>query len=231
MSVRLDDRLAELPEVMAAGPLGLALYVAGLLYAKRAKTNIVPAEVAASLLSWKLVELPLLVGGGPVASDQVIAALVSTGLWREVEGGYAIRRVRRSYAVTDAVREQRRAARRAPRGGRLPAVILHEPSVVVGGPDAVALALWIEQKTGRPFYLQGRVGETVRALYRSHGYARCLWAFEEAVEQAGKPLHDAAQIVYAAKRLLEPIPSVGRRRREDGMLRSVSDYDAAVEVG
>lgn len=98
--VRLDDSFAQHPKVMAAGPLALAMQVAGLCYCNRNLTDgFIPWAVARTLLSWEML--------GPdqeryrisvtddthteeIDSDYVIKRLVETGLWEEVPGGYQI---------------------------------------------------------------------------------------------------------------------------------------------
>lgn len=74
--VRIDDHIDEHPKIQAAGPLGLALFVSGLAYCNRNRTDgFIPASKAAVLL-------------GPSGAGQVIAALVAAGLWRRVDGGF-----------------------------------------------------------------------------------------------------------------------------------------------
>ncbi len=76
--VKIDDQFTDHPKIVAAGPLAGWLYVAGLCYSARYLTDgfIPRAQVR------KLVDV-----------DEVtplVTALVTAGLWRESQGGYAI---------------------------------------------------------------------------------------------------------------------------------------------
>lgn len=100
--VRIDDGYADHPKMAAVGPLGQALWLAGLAYCNRNLTDgFIPWAAARQLVPWTYLD-----GSGPTAiyigtptevfeegrvtSEYVIAALVSVGLWNDVLGGYTI---------------------------------------------------------------------------------------------------------------------------------------------
>ena len=80
--VKIDDRAPEHPKLLKAGPLGLALWVAGLAYCNRNLTDgFIPLPKVEGLLSWSSIP-------GGIRAEAIAATLVSAGLWQEVEGGY-----------------------------------------------------------------------------------------------------------------------------------------------
>ncbi len=107
--VKLDDGFAQHPKLMRAGPLALAMQVAGLCYANRFLTDgHIPAAVVPTLL-------PL---GGVADVSDVVASLVKYGLWTESGEGYEIHdylEYQPSREEALALREARRDAGR--RGG------------------------------------------------------------------------------------------------------------------
>jgi hypothetical protein len=98
--VRIDDRMPEHPKVAAAGPLALAMQIAGLCYCNRELTDgFIPRAKARTLLDWEIVRadgtcysigIAQGMAGDDVSSDWVIDLLVETGMWEEVPGGYLI---------------------------------------------------------------------------------------------------------------------------------------------
>lgn len=80
--VRLDDDFYNHPKVILAGPLGIAMQVAGLCYcSKHNSQGFVPADVVPSLLDLSRVSL---------SCDEVVNMLLDSGLWQKTSGGYAI---------------------------------------------------------------------------------------------------------------------------------------------
>jgi DnaD/phage-associated family protein len=80
--VRIDEDFAQHPKVIAAGPLGMAMDVAAMCYCNKYLTDgFVPAAVVPTLLNLR---------GLAVPCEDIIAALLRSGLWHEVEGGYQI---------------------------------------------------------------------------------------------------------------------------------------------
>jgi hypothetical protein len=76
--VKLENSMPEHPKVLAAGPLAAWLHVCGLAYCDRNLTD--------GFISDRV--LPRL---ADISKPKACAnALVTAGLWREVEGGYAI---------------------------------------------------------------------------------------------------------------------------------------------
>lgn len=103
--VRLDDHVDEHPKIAAVGPLGLALWTAGLTYCNRALTDgFIPERVARKLVDWTWTSPSGVVwqigisgtsenGASPgydVDSEMVIEQLVEHGLFEPVDGGYQI---------------------------------------------------------------------------------------------------------------------------------------------
>lgn len=80
--VRLDEDFAEHPKVVTAGPLAMAMHVAGLCYANRNSTDgRIPRPIAKRLIdlddftqSW----------------EDVVADLLTAGMWTETEQGFEI---------------------------------------------------------------------------------------------------------------------------------------------
>jgi hypothetical protein len=124
--VKVDDHIDEHPKIQRAGPLGLALYVAGLCYCNRNLTDgFIPRAKALSLLSWEFygpvertghhegqykvhtVAIVSGFGGDDVTSEQVIDRLVGAGLWDEVEDGYLIHDYLEHQSSRDEILEAR----------------------------------------------------------------------------------------------------------------------------
>lgn len=78
--VKLDDRFAEHPKVVVAGPVATMMWVLGLAYCNRNRTDgFIPAKVVARLADW----------GECVADPEALAAkLVAVGLWETADDGY-----------------------------------------------------------------------------------------------------------------------------------------------
>ncbi len=98
--VKIDDGFADHPKIVKAGPLGMALWVAGLAYCNRNLTDgFIPWAAAHKLISWRfreadglLREIGVMSGmqGDDVNDDYVIGLLKDNGLWEEVTGGYQV---------------------------------------------------------------------------------------------------------------------------------------------
>jgi len=103
--VRVDDHFDEHPKHAKAGPLGIALWLAGLAYCNRNLTNgNIPWAVAQRLLTWQFLGEPEEDGrrkvytigvscgmsGEDVTCEFVIPLLVNAGLWEEVDGGFYV---------------------------------------------------------------------------------------------------------------------------------------------
>lgn len=112
--VRVDDHFDEHEKIVGVGPLGLALYVAGLCFCNRNLTDgFIPAPKARSLMDWHGIGLFEPKGlGGPLhgADGETVAGwLVAAGLWEEVDGGYQVH----DYGEYQPSREQVVAERKA----------------------------------------------------------------------------------------------------------------------
>ena len=103
--VRLDDHFDQHPKIAEVGPLGIALWAAGLAYCNRNRTDgFIPWGTARSLLTWQFLgendasgqdrgrkhyRISIVSGmvGDDVDSDFVIGLLLDGGLWEELDGG------------------------------------------------------------------------------------------------------------------------------------------------
>lgn len=103
--VRIDDHFDEHEKLAQVGPLGIALWVAGLAYCNRNLTDgAIPWSVARKLLSWEYLDVPNDEGyrsrnrisvvsgrrGNDVNSEMVIDLLVYAGLWEDKGDEYLI---------------------------------------------------------------------------------------------------------------------------------------------
>lgn len=94
--VRLDDHFPDHPKVVAAGPCAAWLYVCGIAYSNRHLTDgFIPVGVAHRLTDYT--NVAIFTGGNEIAGpmddvscEWMAAILCNVGLWREVDGGYAI---------------------------------------------------------------------------------------------------------------------------------------------
>ena len=78
---RIDDKFLMNPKIQTAGPLGMALYLAGLIYAN---ANLTDGFIVESML-------PVLCGMAyQTPSKGMAQVLVNLNLWEKVEGGYQI---------------------------------------------------------------------------------------------------------------------------------------------
>src|SRR4051812_23247517 len=104
--IRVDDHFDEHPKLAQAGPLGWAVWLAGLAYCNRNLTDgFIPWARARSLVSWEFlgddtgdsrgrkvysVSVSCGMTGEDVTAQLVIDRLVVAGLWEEVDGGFRI---------------------------------------------------------------------------------------------------------------------------------------------
>jgi hypothetical protein len=106
--IRLDDHFDEDPRLVRVGPLGLVLWLSGLAYCLRNRTDgFIPWSRAETLVSWSFLGMvdregedldPPVLGvtltrrndDDPIRSGFVAALLVDAGLWEEVEDGYRV---------------------------------------------------------------------------------------------------------------------------------------------
>ncbi len=98
--VRVDDHADQHPKVAAVGPLGFALFVAGLCYCNRTLTDgFIPRSVARTLF-----EIPRV--------GKVINELEAAGLWEDVGGGYQVHNYLEFQASKEEVLAEREAVRK-----------------------------------------------------------------------------------------------------------------------
>lgn len=116
--VKLDDHFPDHPKIAQAGPLGLAMQVAGLCYCNRYLTDgFIPKSAAKKLLDFEGIAVTWdhneFVGGvEEVEWHTVVAQLVGAGVWREVEGGWQIHDYTEYQPSRSKVVEDRKAAKR-----------------------------------------------------------------------------------------------------------------------
>lgn len=151
--VRVDDHFDEHPKLAAVGPLGWALWLAGLAYCNRNLTDgFIPWAVAPSLVPWRFQDATgptrIYLGNAryvdeesEVTSDYVIALLVDAGIWEDdPPRGYRIHDYG-DYQPTKAQVEADRAAKvAAGRAGGIAAAIARAkaPAVAAAVADGVA---------------------------------------------------------------------------------------------
>lgn len=121
--VRIDDHIDEHPKLAAAGPLGLALFVAGLAYSNRNLTDgFIPQAVAHRLLLWEDPNGRISVTNGvqvnDVDSELVAETLVDVGLWKRVKGGYRVHDYHEFQPTKERVMAEREAAKQRMRKAR-----------------------------------------------------------------------------------------------------------------
>lgn len=117
--IRVDDHFDEHNKFQQVGPLGIALWLAGLAYCNRNLTDgHIPWAKARSLLSWDFLgpdQEPMTIAitsgmkGDDVKPAFVIRLLVDAGLWEEVDGGYRVHDYN-DYQFTKEQIEQKREA-------------------------------------------------------------------------------------------------------------------------
>lgn len=126
--VRLDEGFARHPKVAAAGPLAIAMQVAGLCYCNQNLTDgFIPAPVARTLLDWQfeLNDAPFQLAvtngmsGHDVDSKLVLELMVESGLWDKERGGYRIHDFHDYQPTREHVLEEREQRRAAGRKGGL----------------------------------------------------------------------------------------------------------------
>lgn len=101
--IRIDDHFNEHPKLAGVGPLGWAMWLAGLAYCNRNLTNgFIPWAVAKTLVSWEFLEpksnggsnavtnvaVTSGMSGDDVTAQYVIDRLVWWGVWENGEEGY-----------------------------------------------------------------------------------------------------------------------------------------------
>lgn len=104
--VKVDDGFPEHPKALAAGPLGLALWLCGLCYASRQLTDGFIPEGALRRLS----DVP--------QAARHADRLVEVGLWERVEGGWRIHDYDDHQRTREQVETEREAARDRQRRSR-----------------------------------------------------------------------------------------------------------------
>jgi hypothetical protein len=130
--VRIDDHFDEHPKHAKAGPLGIALWLAGLAYCNRNLTNgNIPWAIAQKLLTWQFLGEPddegrrkvYTIGvscgmsGEDVDCEYVISLLVNAGLWEQRDGGFYVHDYPDYQPLKEEVEATREAKRRAGQAG------------------------------------------------------------------------------------------------------------------
>ena len=104
--IRIDDHFEEHPKLAKVGPLGWAMWLAGLAYCNRNLTDgFIPWSAARALVSWEYLrphptepdkELIYTVDTGTgmkgdrVTCEWVIEMLLDAGIWEEHKGGFLV---------------------------------------------------------------------------------------------------------------------------------------------
>jgi hypothetical protein len=130
--VRIDDHFDDHPKVVQAGPLGLAMYVAGLCYCNRNLTDgYIPAGQVARLVSFDglYIDVQGSVGGiDRPDAFHVAEDLVACGLWEPADEGYCIHdylKYQPSRADIEAERERKSRAGKASVQSRFQHTVKH----------------------------------------------------------------------------------------------------------
>lgn len=119
--VRIDDQFPEHPKVAQAGPLAMAMQVAGLCYCNRKLTDgFVPRSIARRLLDFEVIDADGKIhtigvtsgmSGEDISPEWVIGLLLDAGMWEKVSGGYLIHDYHDYQPSKDDVEADREAAR------------------------------------------------------------------------------------------------------------------------
>lgn len=156
--VKIDDHVDQHPKIALVGPLGVALWVAGLAYCNRMETDgFIPRSTAMGLVpAWTVPGIataddpdpePISLG---VDSAYVVRLLLAAGLWIKVEGGYQVHDYADYQPLKAEIEAERLAKQEAGRaGGLAKAAKAHSngvagataPAIAPATADAIAPAL------------------------------------------------------------------------------------------
>lgn len=122
--VKLTDDWYDDPDIVAAGPLGLAMWVVGLSWCAR---NLTDGHIPSSQIR-KLLDLQdITVGSENVRADDIAAQLVELGRWTRTPTGYVVENYHRYQPTREKVladrerdRERKASSRRSERPDGLP---------------------------------------------------------------------------------------------------------------
>ena len=125
--VRIDDGYADHPKLAAVGPLGQALWLAGLAYCNRNLTDgFIPWSASQRLVTWTyrddLGQVSIYLGShndAPVTNEYVCGLLVGARLWIEVPGGFLIHDYEKYQPTKAQIMAEREAKAAAGRAGGL----------------------------------------------------------------------------------------------------------------
>lgn len=115
--VRIDDAFNDHPKFAAAGPLGIAQWLAGLAYCNRNLTDgFIPKPVAKRLLdwdgvAWRMWQGELMGGGDDATAIDVSLHLVDVGLWHDADGGFQVHDYHDFQPTAESVKAERAKAR------------------------------------------------------------------------------------------------------------------------
>lgn len=159
----------EHPKLLAAGPLGRDLFVAGLSYSREHETDgLVPEHALPTLATYDRVylETPGSLPGVPVQATPSLVArsLVDVGLWHPRADGYLIHDYadyQRTRAELERKREQTRERARRHRSTRGNAAVTRDRSVTAA---PVPRARADGQQTARAFVVETAVQVDARAV-------------------------------------------------------------------
>lgn len=145
---RIDDDFRHNPKVVAAGPLGIALYVCGLSYcAEHLTDGFIPKRAVRTLVDLDDTD-PM-----TIAQD-----LVGVGLWEECEGGYSVhdylkfnpskdywaKKQEAGRAGGQASAQARASASAQAEPNPIPEPVSHVPEALSGRAEADAVVAYLE---------------------------------------------------------------------------------------
>lgn len=140
--VRIDEDFPQHPKLIQAGPLALAMQVAGLCYCNRYLTDgFVPRSAAASLLHFEgLTRRRADLQEEEAGWESVVADLVRSGAWLEVPGGWRIHDYLSYQPSRSEVLDERRRRQEAGRKGGQAAAKARAQADAKASPKAAAKA-------------------------------------------------------------------------------------------
>jgi hypothetical protein len=237
--IKIDDRAPEHPKLVAAGPVGLALWLSGLAYCNRNETDgIIQAGVARRLID---------TADGHAAThlepQAVIDRVVEAGLWHKLDSGdYSVHDYLEYQPSREQLESKRQAKQRAGRSGgkakrkQTPSAATAEPKPVPvpvpvpvpGDPGPVAavatttaadlLEMWADVTSEAPSEFVARMIEQAVAEYGAelveYAISETALAGASAWRYAAQILEDVAERGSTAR--LDPDSFEERQRRFGG---------------
>lgn len=182
--VKVDDTATEHPKIAGVGPLGLAMWVAGLAYCNRNLTDgFIPAAKARTLIDWTQTDgngvcwqIGLTLDGSlasrgiDVTSDLVIETLVDAGAWHEVNGGYEVHDYLDYQPSREQVEREREEGKRRAAKSREKRSAKVRPNFAVTSGDPVPVPVPQSESKDSPWI--GEIGKVWDAYLKHHPSAK-----------------------------------------------------------